>query len=69
MLLPPHLRGSCRLTPSAPRRPSRPPMQLNLVVVRDDNEQPQRLPDFDVGPIRLGWSINLNGTFVHGFLE
>lgn len=42
--------------------------QIYLVVVRE-GEQPERLPNFDVGPLRLGWSIMLNGTYLHGFLE
>lgn len=48
-------------------RPSPPPPQLNLVVVRD-GPQPQLLPHFNVGPVKLGWSINVDGKYVSGFL-
>lgn len=52
-----------------PSTPSlHPSPQLNLVVVLD-GPQPKLLPNFDVGPLRLGWSINIDGTYVSGFLE
>ena len=47
--------------------PISPPPQLNLVVVLD-GAQPKLLPRFDVGPLKLGWSINVDGKYVFGFL-
>ncbi|KAI7845831.1 hypothetical protein COHA_000741 [Chlorella ohadii] len=41
---------------------------LNLVVVLD-GAQPKLLPRFDVGPLKLGWSINVDGKYISGFLE
>ena len=61
----------CRsCVPTCPRQlPSfTPTPQLNLVVVLD-GPQPKLLPNFNVGPLRLGWSINIDGTYVSGFLE
>lgn len=61
-------RHTCCLLAPPPSTHSPPALQLNLVAVLDGPE-PKLLPNFDVGPVKLGWSINVDGTYVSGLLE
>lgn len=53
--------------------PARAPVSLEdltFVVVRHNTPaRDDPLPDFDVGPVRIGWSIDVNGKQHSGFLD